>query len=150
VLSRSTPLKRYPERPTKRHPLPKGPSLDVVRRVVERDEGRCRVCWDEVFGDRALNWSVHHRRGRTRRPDSNSPQNLILVCGADNVSECHGRIHQRRGESQPAGWWISRITGADPLTVPLLTENGSRWVYLGADYRVYDNPPLDSGEVKSL
>lgn len=115
--------------------------LSVEELVMQRDGGCCVICGDPVEGERAWGWSIHHRRGRDRRPDSNSVQNLILVCGSSNVDRCHGRIHQRRSESQPAGWWLSRIAGTDPLTAPVLI-GGSRWVYLTADGQYSDEPPM--------
>lgn len=117
-----------------------GPSRETVQLVLLRDEG-CVVCGVELSGQRGLDWSIHHRRGRDGKPDSHQPQNLLSVCGGDNVTGCHGRIHSRRSESQPNGWWISRIAGTDPLTVPLLIEHESRWVYLTADGDVSEDPP---------
>jgi hypothetical protein len=117
-----------------------GPSSAVVDAVLERDGG-CVLCGEPLRGERGWGWSIHHRRGRDGKPDSHSVQNLIAVCGADNVSGCHGRIHGNRGEAQTNGWWISRVFPKDPLTVPLLVEHGSRWVYLSADGRYSDSPP---------
>jgi hypothetical protein len=119
-----------------------GPTPEVVEVVLFRDGNRCVCCGGGLIdGGRGFEWSVHHRRGRDGKPDSHQPQNLIAVCGPDNVQGCHGRIHQRRSEAQPNGWWISRIAGTDPLTVPLLIERESRWVYLTADGRRSDDPP---------
>lgn len=117
-----------------------GPDEATVQAVVNRDGG-CVVCGGALFGARGIDWSIHHRRGRDGKPDSHSVQNLIAVCGGDNVTGCHGRIHSRRSESQPAGWWLSRVAGEDPLTVPLLVDRESRWVYLTADGRYSDEPP---------
>lgn len=124
----------------------RGPDFYTVEKVLTRDGGRCVCCGTELFGDRAVDWSVHHRRGRDGKPDSHKPQNLITVCGGGNESGCHGRIHQRRSESQPNGWWLSRIAGTDPLTVPVLVGHGSRWVYLTASGEYADNPPESSCE----
>ena len=120
---------------------PAGPTPEIVAWVFDRDRRRCVVCGWRLSGARGLDWSIHHRRGRDGRPDSHQPQNLIAVCGGDNVTGCHGRIHQRRSEAQPNGWWLSRIAGTDPLTVPVLVERGSRWVYLTADGEYADVPP---------
>ena len=109
-----------------------GPDEATVQAVVIRERGCCLVCGDPLNGARGVGWSIHHRRGRDGKPDSHTVQNLIAVCGGDNVTGCHGRIHQRRSESQPAGWWLSRVAGTDPLTVPLLVDRESRWVYLTA------------------
>jgi hypothetical protein len=152
IKRRTQPRLSAPERPTStRRTAPKGPDIDtvllVLRRATRDGQPCCEVCSKPAYGERSLDWSVHHRRGRDGRPDSNSPANLLLVCGADNQSGCHGRIHQRRSESQPAGWWISRIPAkggvvADPLTIPVLIDGGSRWVYLGADGTYVDIPAV--------
>lgn len=120
-----------------------GPTADVVLRVASRDGYRCVRCGKPLTGTRGVDWAIHHRRGRDDLPDSHQPQNLISVCGGDNVSGCHGYIHQHgKGEPQDNGWWISRLAvAADPLTIPVLVEHGSRWVYLAADGTYADNPP---------
>lgn len=112
----------------------------TVEIVVLRDAG-CIVCGAPLAGERGIDWSIHHRRGRDGKPDSHAPQNNVVVCGGDNVTGCHGRIHSRRSEAQPNGWWLSRIAGTDPLAVPLLVEHESRWVYLTADGEYSDEPP---------
>ena len=117
-----------------------GPDAETVALVVYRDRG-CIVCGGPLSGERGIDWSIHHRRGRDGKPDSHQPQNLIAVCGGDNVTGCHGRIHSRRSEAQPNGWWLSRVAGEDPLTVPLLMEHESRWVYLTESGAYTDNPP---------
>lgn len=121
--------------------MTRGPDADTVRLVLIREFGCCAICGNELPGERGFGWSVHHRRGRDNKPDSHTVQNLIAVCGGDNVTGCHGRIHQRRSEAQPNGWWLSRIAGTDPLTVPLLIERESRWVYLTATGEYSDDPP---------
>lgn len=121
-----------------------GPTPQTVALVWERDGGRCICCGGFLLeGGRGFEWSLHHRRGRDGKPDSHQPQNLITVCGPDNVTGCHGRIHSRRSEAQPNGWWLSRIAGTDPLTVPLLVDRESAWKYLTADGRYSDEPPAE-------
>lgn len=129
--------KALPEQPTKRHPTPKGPSVETTRLVTARDGWRCVVCGALLAGgSRSWDWSLHHRRGRDGRPDSHSPANLILVCGASNVDGCHGRVHRNRGrESRVNGWLVSRIAAGgglvpDPSQIPVLVDGGSRWVLL--------------------
>lgn len=133
MLTRRSPRRTY--RPT-------GPDAYTVERVLSRDEGRCLVCAVELFGTRGYTWSIHHRRGRDGKPDSHKPQNLITVCGADNVTGCHGKIHQRRSWSRPNGLWLSRAAAEDPLTVPLLVLAESRWIYLTDDFAYADGPPV--------
>ena len=120
-----------------------GPDPETVITLLTRCAGCCEVCGKPLSGRRGYAWSVHHRRGRDGKPDSHQPQNLLVVCGADNSTGCHGRIHQHaKTESEPNGWWISRIAVAnDPLTIPVLVGHGSRWVYLTATGEYADNPP---------
>jgi len=138
TLTRRTPLRRtpwlraLPEKPTKRKPRPKGPALDVVRLVVQRDGGCCVVCAFPVLDERGYGWSIHHRRGRDARPDSNRPQTLILVCGGSNVDGCHGRIHRSRREAEPYGWALTRHGNVNPLLVPCFVAALDRSVYLTA------------------
>jgi hypothetical protein len=121
-----------------------GPTPETVELVFNRDGGKCVRCMVHITGHRGFSWSLHHRRGRDGKPDSHEPQNLILVCGASNVHGCHGAIHSRRSEAQDAGWWLSRITGADPLQYAVLVGGGARWVYLTADCRYSDDPAVAS------
>lgn len=144
VLERRTPMRRtpftaprrpvkraraLPEIPTKRHPRPEGPSAATVLAVLARATDvdgytRCEPCGTVIFGERGVEWSIHHRRGRDGKADSHSVANLLLVCGGDNVTGCHGRIHQRRSWSRPLGYWLSRTAGTDPLTVPVAIHGG--------------------------
>lgn len=87
------------------------------------------------------NWSVHHRRGREGRRTDNGFANLLVVCGSSNVDGCHGRIHSRRSEARPNGWWLSRQTAEHPATVPVLVDHGSRWVHLTDNGQYSDDPP---------
>ena len=130
-MMRRTPMRRCG---------PTGPDRSTVETTLIRDGG-CVVCGAALSGERAVDWSIHHRRGRDGKPDSHQPQNLMAVCGGDNTAGCHGRIHRRRSEAEPNGWWISRIAGTDPLTVPVLVDRESRWTYLTADGRMSDDPP---------
>jgi hypothetical protein len=133
-----------PERPTYRHPRPAGPTADTVVKVLERDRGCCVVCGLPVLGERGWDWSVHHRRGRDGRPDSHTLANLILVCGNDNQSGCHGIIHQRRSVARPNGWWLSRSAGEDPLTVPIRYQGRPDLVWLTAT-GISNQPPAPEG-----
>lgn len=136
---------RLPEVPTRRHPTPKGPDARTVAGVVERDEGCCVVCDVYVLGGvRGLNYSIHHRRFRDGKPDSHSPQNLILVCGGSNVDLDHGRIHQSRSWAKPHGYWLSRVAGANPLLAPVYVAKLGRLVWLTERFKYTDEPPAGS------
>jgi hypothetical protein len=136
-----------PEKPTKRHPLPTGPDsriVGIVLRRALREDGQihCECCAEVAWGERAWDYSIHHRRGRQGQRTDNTVPNLVVVCGTDNQSGCHGLIHQRRSWSQPLGLWLPRNgIRTDPALVPVTIDRGSRVVYLGADGRYHDNPP---------
>lgn len=92
--------------------------------VLERDLYRCVSCGTYVgpFGD----FSIHHRRprgmGGTKRPESNLPGNLLLLCGSGTTG-CHGWVESHRAEARDKGFlvWQSQ----DPETVPVETYCGS-------------------------
>ena len=95
-----------------------GPSRKTRRLVIDRDGGVCRMC-----GRAGTN--VHHRRprgmGGTRDPETNSPANLVLLCGSGTTG-CHGWIESHRAEAMAAGWLVSKW--ADPSTTPIKTSRG--------------------------
>ena len=101
----------------------------------------CEVCAEPVYGQRGLNWALHHRQFRNGQPDMHAPQNLLLVHGADNVSACHGAIHADKTAAMEKGWAITRHGDVDPLDVPVLIDGGARRVWLTADGRYSDSPP---------
>lgn len=119
------------------------PTPEVIEIVVRRDRRRCVVCGNRVRdGERGVSWAVHHRRprgkGGSRLPDTHRPQNLVVVCGRDNTTACHGRIHRNEGnEARVNGWLISNnAEQRDPLLVPLLYRGAL--VYLDAIGGVHD------------
>jgi hypothetical protein len=61
--------------------------------------------------------------GGTKRPESNSPANLVTLCGSA-VSGCHGFVESHRVKALDWGYIVHRID--DPATVPVLTAGG--WV----------------------
>ena len=112
-----------------------GPDFDTVMAVLHRDGYRCVRCGTPIEGDRGVHWSLHHRAprgmGGTRRPEVNSPSNLIPLCGS-GVTGCHGFVESHRAEALDAGWLVSRHT--DPAKKALLVNHSSRWVYLAPDF----------------
>lgn len=121
-----------------------GPDLELI---LARDSvdgvPSCTRCGDPLKGERGFDWAIHHRRRRDGKPDMHSHQNCVAICGGSNVHKCHGWAHQRRSESQPAGFWLSRAAGENPLYIPILIR-GEQWTYLTADGRYSDNPPEPS------
>jgi hypothetical protein len=111
-----------------------------AQRILQRENGRCIRCGEQLGEIRGWDWSIHHRRRRDGKPDSHSLQNCVAMCGGDNVTGCHGWAHQHRSESQPDGYWLSRIAGEDPLLMPILVGK-DRWVYLSVDGEYSYEPP---------
>jgi 5-methylcytosine-specific restriction protein A len=100
-----------------------GPNAATRQLVYERDGFSCCHC-----GDADGPFQVHHRRprglGGSRREDTNSPSNLLLVC-----ERSHREIESKRDVSRAFGFLVRQ--GDDPATVPVRTVNG--WVLLNAD-----------------
>ncbi|WP_431728640.1 hypothetical protein [Verrucosispora sp. TAA-831] len=96
-LNRSGQLSRTSV--TVSRPVDTGPDAATVAVVVDRDQGCCVRCGRYVVhGVRGRAWSVQHRRARQcrdRRPDTNTPPNLIVLCGSATTG-CHGWVESRR------------------------------------------------------
>lgn len=104
-----------------------GPSKTTRDIVWARAGGRCELCGGSLAG--VQGFSVHHRlprrMGGSRRPDLNTPANLILLCGSGTTG-CHGRIESRREQAYDEGMLLH--DGQDPATVPvLLACPGDTW-----------------------
>lgn len=124
--------------------------------VIERDEGRCVRCGVQLCDDDGRpfrQYSLQHRRatgmGGSRAPDTNAPQNLILVCGhatgggVNGGTGCHWRMEQRSSAGWEHGWWIKQAE--DPLEIPVTTWRGP--VFLDADGGWRHAEGLGRGEV---
>lgn len=111
-----------------------GPSPAVKDLVVDRADGCCEVCRARLatlMGD-SWTWirpySIHHRRprgmGGTRRPDANSPANLLLLCGTGTTG-CHLQVETHRDEAIALGLLVHQAD--DPAGVPVHTAYGRPW-----------------------
>lgn len=114
----SAPWLTRRERPARTDDVPTWVK-DLVR---TRAGGFCECCGGPCFvGAHAF----HHRRGRgmggSRDASTNTPCNVVLICGRDNRSGCHGDVHQNPDQSREAGWLVRQ--GADPARVPILLHN---------------------------
>lgn len=108
-----------------------GPDAETRALIWERDGGRCVRCND------GSELQIHHRAARkaggTRRPEINSPANLILVC-----SDCHAKIESQRLTSAVCGFIVRY--GQNPAETPvfrhgawcLLSDDGSVLPHSGA------------------
>jgi hypothetical protein len=118
--------------PAPRRPRDTGPDAETVALVWSRDHGRCVRCGGVLAGTRGFDWSMQHRRARQgtdRRPDTNQPTNLILLCGSA-TTRCHGHVESFRAEARQYGWAIRQ--NDDPAVMPVLHALHG-WVLLAAD-----------------
>ncbi len=103
---------------------------DTVMQIGERDSWRCVRCAVVVSGQRGWDWAVHHRRARaaggSRRADTSSPANGLIVC-----TGCHAWIESRRGLARIQGWLVRQ--GHDPAGVSVWTDVHGGWVRLDHD-----------------
>lgn len=150
TLARRTPMRRTPLRATAAKPKPRrdtGPTKTTKDLVWARAGGRCEVCGGSLAGMRGF--SRHHRRprgmGGSRLPDTNSPANILLVCGsATNPEGCHNRIESNREQAYSDGLLLHQ--GDDPTLVPVMLANPTRsaWpqvLWLTADGCYTEEPP---------
>jgi hypothetical protein len=108
-------------------PAKTGPDRNTVDAVVERDQ-QCVRCGGACWGERGLDYSVHHRVLRSHGVD-NSPANLILLCG-DGVRSCHGWVHAHPDEARKHGWML---LGTDNATFKPVQHSLHGWVFLRTD-----------------
>lgn len=116
-LQRGGQLKRTSSKP--RRTRDTGPSKTTRDIVWARAGGRCELCGDALAGP--VGFSVHHRlprrMGGSRRPELNTPANLLVVCGSGTTG-CHGRIESHREQAYDEGLLLH--DGQDPAAVPVL------------------------------
>ncbi len=111
-----------------------GPTRKTRQAVLRRDEGACVRCGKTVYNTHAEQpvavYSLQHRRARgmggSRDPLTNSPENLITLCGT-GVTECHGWVESNREEAREMGYSISQYD--DPALKPLVHPIYG-WAYL--------------------
>lgn len=98
-----------------------GPDADVWEAVRARFWGLCARCGESGPGN------VHHRQprgmGGTSRPGTNSPANLLWLCGSGTTG-CHGYVESYRTEAAEQGWLVKHPR--DPADVPVLLWDGQR------------------------
>lgn len=95
---------------------------EVKALVLMRSDGRCEAC-----GERTGDLQYHHRRARgmgsTRRPDTNTASNCLLVCLLD-----HAEIESHRAISYDRGHLVRSMQS--PIAIPVLyrAANGCCWM----------------------
>lgn len=60
--------------------------------------------------------------GGSKAPNTNSPSNLILLCG-DGVRGCHGHVEQNRSEARKEGFNVPQFV-ANPESIPVKYWDG--------------------------
>lgn len=100
-----------------------GPTPAVREIVYARAGYACEVCGD-TYGP----FLTHHRRprgmGGTRRLDTNSPSNLLLLC-----DPCHLNVESFRDRARAMKWLV--VQHHDPALTPVRLRHG--WTYLTPD-----------------
>lgn len=103
----------------RRHPRDTGPDFCVREEVRARFWGRCARCGSYGAGN------IHHRQprgmGGTRNPATNSPPNLLWLCGSGTTG-CHGWVESYRAAAAEAGWLVKHPR--DPAEVPVMLWDG--------------------------
>lgn len=116
-----------------------GPSDEVVDLVYERAQWSCELCGAPVGDRRGVDHHLHHRRprrmGGSQLPDTNAPQNLLLLCPPS-----HETVESERTAAYAGGWLVRQQD--DPTLIPVLILARER--YLTADGKYSDDPPADS------
>ncbi len=155
TLERKTPMRRTPmpraaarerEREKKRIPRRQtGPTATARDIVWARAGGRCEVCAGPLAG--ALGFSIHHRlprrMGGSRRPELNTPANLLAVCGSGTTG-CHGRIESNRTRAYEDGLLLRADQAPTDVPAMLADPNHpSHWprlVWLHDDGTITEEP----------
>lgn len=107
-------------------------SARVRALVWERDAHTCAWCGVPVTGAHSL----QHRRARgmggTRRPEANTPANLVLVHGTATTG-CHGYVEAHPHQAAARGFRLSQT--AEPSLEPIQyhTAVGPAWLLLAHD-----------------
>lgn len=108
----------------------------MVELVLERAQYSCELDGAQLGDRRGVDFHVHHRRprrmGGSQLPDTNAPQNLLILCPDD-----HAMVESERAAAYAGGWLVRQ--NEDPLRVPVLIVAVER--YLTADGRYADSPP---------
>jgi hypothetical protein len=124
---------------SKRRPKNTGPSAEVVDAVLERAQYSCELDGASIGHRRGTDFHVHHRRprrmGGSQLPDTNLPQNLLILCPS-----CHETVESQRSVAYEGGWLVQQ--NADPTRVPVLIL--AKLKFLTAHGKYSDDPPADS------
>ncbi|GAA1909268.1 hypothetical protein GCM10009737_08110 [Nocardioides lentus] len=122
-LQRSAPAPRLGR--ARVRPRDTGPGASTQALVLDRAAGCCELCGRRLHDGDAWTGphSFHHRRprrmGGSRAAATNSPANLLLLCGsATSPDGCHLHVEQQRAMALNQGWLLH--DGHDPTEVDVL------------------------------
>lgn len=120
-----------------------GPDKLTVEVVIGRDRGQCAWCGDRVFGERGVDWAIHHRRPRRMggdpRPDVNLPSNLVLL--HEGASGCHMNVEQHRAIGYDRGFILAYTSRPCSISIEHAVHG---WVYLTDDGEAVSEPPMEA------
>lgn len=117
---------------------PETVSRETRNLVINRAKFICERCGGELN-----TMSVHHRRprkmGGSRLPDTNQPQNLLVLCGT-GITGCHGWIESNRHAAVTDGYLLYQ--NDDPCQHPYLGHDGWWWLTETAE-KMRNKPPIE-------
>lgn len=100
-------------------------TMPIPKRTVELVYSRAGYACERCGTNESRFWSIHHRRprgmGGTKRSDTNTASNLILVCGSGTTG-CHGWIESNRAEALGLGLLVHQFIS--PLGAPVTLTVG--------------------------
>lgn len=112
-----------------------GPDTNTRDLVKQRDDWTCACCENPISGISGIDYSIQHRVARgdggTSDPATNSPANLILLCGSATTG-CHSLAESRDSAMHRLGFRLEHWQ--KPAETPvahalhgwvLLTDDGS-------------------------
>jgi hypothetical protein len=84
--------------------------------VLDRDGYACVACGRSIMtmGDW---WSMQHRKARGVG-GTNSPENLLVLCGSATSAGCHRKCEDRDPDMRACGYWME--SWEDPALEPVL------------------------------
>lgn len=100
--------------------------------VDERSSRKCERCGRTIL----VGGSHHHRKLRSRG-GTDSPANLVLLCGSGTTG-CHGWVHANPASATEDGWMLG--TKQDPESVAIDSARYGH-VFLGVDGQTYGLTP---------
>ncbi len=103
----------------------------VVQQIGQRDHGMCALCGRRVWGERGVQWHVHHRlpraMGSSKKPHVNAAANGLLL-----HASCHGWVESNRSTARARGLIV--LHGKHlPADVPVWHAAHDSWVLLADD-----------------